>query len=71
MLAIHGAHHVRGAEATTMLADCLKFVNRIDGNTRWQQRSAAFFPLLQDRLSILFDSVPDIETYIEERQIPA
>lgn len=71
LLMTHGAHHVTQAEASAVLIDSVDLVHRIESNSRWQQRSAAFFPPIQKGLKVLFESVPDIHTFVEERTVLA
>lgn len=67
MMLTHGAHHVTQAEASAVLTDAAHHVHLIESNSRWRQRSAAFFPPIQKGLKVLFESIPDIHTFVEER----
>lgn len=67
LLATHGAHHVTETEVRDVLNDCADFVYRIESSTKWKQRSVSFFPALERGLAMLFETVPDIHTFVEDR----
>lgn len=67
LLLTHGAHHVTDQEAKDMLAGVEGLIVGIEGSAKWRQRSGTFFPRVNDGLRFLFESVPDIQTFIEDR----
>lgn len=67
LLMTHGAHHVNEQEAQTVLKDTEGLVVGIEASTKWKQRSAALFPSVKGALKVLFESVPDIHTFVEDR----
>lgn len=69
LLVTHGAHHVTEAEAASTVRNTADLVLRIESSTKWQQRSLAFFPPIRQGLRVLFECVPDIETFLEERTV--
>lgn len=69
MMMTRGAHHVTQAEVSAVLMDTARHIYLIESNSRWRQRSAAFFPPIQKGLKVLFESISDIHTFVEERTV--
>lgn len=67
LLVTHGAHHVTETEVAAIVRDTADLVFRVESSTKWRQRSTAFFPPIQQGLRVLFESVPDINTFLDER----
>jgi len=67
LLLTHGAHHVTDQETAAALKGTGDLVVDIEASTKWRQRSTAFFPPVLKGLSLLFESVPDIHTFVEDR----
>lgn len=63
----HGAHHVTEYEVTDILKTVSKTVERIESSTKWHQRANAFYPGIENALKMLFESVPDIHTFVDDR----
>lgn len=67
LLLTHGAHHVLEHETINILDGIDNLILTIEASTKWRQRSAIFFPTILKGLSFLFESIPDIHTFVEDR----
>ena len=66
----HGAGCPHREELSTMISDVATMVERVEGNRRWITSANNFFNHPQlDELAI-FDAIADVDTFVEEIQVP-
>jgi hypothetical protein len=65
-LLTHGTHHARAAAAGQAIAQALKIVSSIEGSKKWEILAFPSSPLYPSLQPLIFESVPDIATYVEE-----